>query len=95
MTEYSYLAAVVLAFVGWAFTAYIKPRVPDAWHKQLPKVAAVVSAALTSGVVALAQAWVGQPLTMDVVLLGLGAGWLAVVGHAFPELVQGRVKAQP
>jgi hypothetical protein len=28
---------------------------------------------------------------MEVVLLGAGAGWLAVVGHVFPELVDGRV----
>jgi hypothetical protein len=91
MTESSYLAAVCMAFTGWAFTGFIKPRVPESWHKQLPKIAAVVSSALTVGVVAVAQAWMGQPITMDVVLLGAGAGWLAVVGHVFPELVDGRV----
>jgi hypothetical protein len=95
MTESSYLAAVCSALVGWGFTSYIKPRVPESWHKQLPKIAAVVSSALTVGVVAVAQAWMGQPITMDVVLLGAGAGWLAVVGHVFPELVDGRVTSAP
>ena len=91
----SYLLAVVGAFVGWFITTRIKPRIPESWHKQLPKIAAVVTSSLTAGIIALAQAWQGQPLTMDVIWMGLSAGALAVVGHAFPELVQGRLKSTP
>lgn len=92
----SYLLIVVGAFVGWALTwAAGRFALPEEWRKQLPKIAAVLSSALTAGIIALFQATTGQPLTMDVLWMGLSAGALAVVGHVFPELAQGRLKSEP
>ncbi len=86
-----YLYMVISAFVSWALTTYVGTIIPDEWRKQLPKFASGLALALTSGLVVTVKTLAGQPLTMDVLLFGLGAGSLAVVGQLFPEFAQGRL----